>query len=187
MNKYKAGAGLPNFERLVIKYFLVPIVRLLFTWELSLFFINREVKIIKKLLENVKKEDLQKRVFIERTFAIEDHSRDYSINMTLEHLRIAGYAILNVIDTLSKEQEVTNEITIESVKPKDNGNTEPEQFFIFIEKYNLFIKNHSKYYSKKTKKHPWFVHFNNSDWACFMFMHTFIHRRQLQAIIKDLK
>ena len=62
MNKYKAGGGLPNLERLCIKYFLVPIVRLLFTWKLSLFFINREVKIIKKLLENVKKEDLQKRV-----------------------------------------------------------------------------------------------------------------------------
>ena len=27
MNKYKAGGGLPNLERLVIKYFLVPIVR----------------------------------------------------------------------------------------------------------------------------------------------------------------
>jgi hypothetical protein len=38
-----------------------------------------------------------------------------------------------------------------------------------------------------TKAHPWFVNFNNSDWACFMFMHTFIHRRQIQAIIKDLK
>lgn len=187
MNKYKAGGGLPNLERLGIKYFLVPIVRLLFTWKLSLFFINKELKIIKKLLENVKKEDLQKRVFIERAFAIEDHSRDYSINMTLEHLRITGTAIMSVIDTLSNEQEVTQEITIEAVKPKDNSNTEPEQFFSFMEKYDFFIKNHSKNYSKKTKKHPWFVHFNNSDWACFMFMHTFIHRRQIESIIKDLK
>ena len=149
MNKYKAGAGLPNLERLVIKYFLVPNVRLLFTWKLSLFFINREVKIIKKLLENVKKEDLQKRVFIERAFAIEDHSRDYSINMTLEHLRITGTAIMSVIDTLSNEQEVTQEITIEAVKPKDNSNTEPEQFFSFMEKYDFFIKNHPFY--KKPK------------------------------------
>lgn len=42
MNKYKAGGGLPNLERLVIKYFLVPIVRLLFTWKLSLFFITEK-------------------------------------------------------------------------------------------------------------------------------------------------
>lgn len=187
MSKYKAGGGLPNLERLVIKYFLVPIVRLLFTWNLSLFFINREVKIIKKLLGNIKKEDLQKQVFIDRTFAIEDHSRDYSINMTLEHLRITGTAIISVIDILSNEQEVINEITIEAVKPKDNSDTEPEQFFIFMEKYNHYIKNHSKKYSKKTKKHPWFVHFNNSDWACFMFMHTFIHRRQIQSIMENLK
>ncbi len=63
MNKYKAGAGLPNLERLVIKYFLVPNVRLLFTWKLSLFFINREVKIIKKLLEKCKKRGFTKKSF----------------------------------------------------------------------------------------------------------------------------
>ncbi len=57
--------------------------------------------------------------------------------MTLEHLRITGTAIMSVIDTLSNEQEVTQEITIEAVKPKDNSNTEPEQFFSFMEKYDF--------------------------------------------------
>jgi len=134
----------------------------------------------------VKKEDLQKQVVIKRAFAIEDHSRDYSINMTLEHLKITGYAIMNVIDTLSKEREIEKEVKVELVKPKDNTESEHEQFFEFMKKYNSFITNHPKNYSKTTKAHPWFVNFNNFDWACFMFMHTFIHRRQIQAIIKEL-
>jgi hypothetical protein len=187
MNQYKAGAGLPNIERLVIKYMLVPIVRLLFTWNISLFLIKKEENKIKKLIKNISKENLQKRVFIKRALAIEDHSRDYSINMCLEHLRITGSALMGVIETLSCEKEFTRPITIEAVKPKENTLNEAEKFFEFMDKYKIYIKNHKKNYSKMTKAHPWFVNFNNSDWACFMFMHTFIHRRQIQAIIKDLK
>ena len=57
--------------------------------EVVFIFYNREVKIIKKLLENVKKEDLQKRVFIERAFAIEDHSQTkvYLLKKNLNSLR----------------------------------------------------------------------------------------------------
>ncbi len=181
-----AGGGLPQIERLFIKLFLVPCVRLLFTWNIGLFMIKREVNIIKKLIEGIDEEKLQKRVVIKRAFAIEDHSRDYSINMTLEHLRIAGTAVMAVIDTLSKEQEFPKDITIEAVKPKDNEKDEPKKFFDFMTTYEEYIKNHKKNYSKMRKKHPWFVEFNNFDWSCFMFMHTFIHRRQIEAIIKEL-
>jgi hypothetical protein len=107
--------------------------------------------------------------------------------MCLEHLRITGSALMGVIETLSCEKEFTRPITIEAVKPKENTLNEAEKFFEFMDKYKIYIKNHKKNYSKMTKAHPWFVNFNNSDWACFMFMHTFIHRRQIQAIIKDLK
>jgi len=182
-----AGAGLPKFERLFIKLVLVPIVRILFTWNLTLFFINRERGIIKKLIQQLSKNDLQKRVEIKRAFAIEDHSRDYSVNMTLEHLRITGTKVTEVIERLSDEKEYEEEITIQAVKPKENGEDEVEKFFTFMDYYTEYIKSHPKNYSKMTKKHPWFVNFNNSDWACFMFMHTFIHRRQIEAIIKELK
>lgn len=187
MNNGIAGAGLPKIERLFIKNILVPSVRVLFTWNIALFMIKREVKIIEELIEGIDNELLQKRVEIKRIFAIEDHSRDYSINMTLEHLRIAGSAIMMVIDTLSNEKEFPKDIKIEAVKPKDNGKDEAKKFFSFMKTYEEYIKNHKKNYSKMTKKHPWFVNFNNFDWVCFMYMHTFIHRRQIQAIIKELK
>ena len=182
-----AGAGLPQIERLFIKRVLVPSVRIVCTWNIALFMIKREVRIIENLISSFDEEILQKRVVIKRAFAIEDHIRDYSINMTLEHLRIAGIAVMAVIDTLSNEKEFPKEITIEGVKPKDNSKDEAKKFFDFMTTYEEYIKNHKKNYSKMTKKHPWFVNFNNFDWSCFMFMHTFIHRRQIEAIIKELK
>jgi hypothetical protein len=187
MGQGVAGAGLPQIERLFIKRVLVPSARVLFTWNIALFMVKREVKIIEELIKGFDEETLQKRVVIKRAFAIEDHSRDYSINMTLEHLRIAGSAVMAVIDALSNEKEFPEDITIEAVKPKDNGKNEAKKFFDFMKTYEEYIKNHKKNSSKKTKKHPWFVNFNNFDWSCFMFMHTFIHRRQVQAIIKELK
>ena len=187
MSQGVAGAGLPQIERLFIKRVLVPLVRIVCTWNIALFMIKREVKIIENLIASFDEETLQKRVVINRAFAIEDHSRDYSINMTLEHLRIAGTAVMAVIDTLSNEKEFPKEITIEAVKPKDNSKDEAKKFFDFMKTYAEYIKNHKKNYSKMTKKHPWFVNFNNFDWSCFMYMHTFIHRRQIEAIIKELK
>lgn len=187
MRQGVAGAGLPQIERLFINRILVPSVRILCTWNILLFMIKREIKIIKNLIEGIDEETLQKRVVIKRAFAIEDHSRDYSINMTLEHLRIAGSAVMSVIDILSNEKEFSKDITIEAVKPRDNAIDEAKKFFNFMKTYEEYIKNHKKNYSKKTKKHPWFINFNNFDWSCFMYMHTFIHRRQIQAIIKELK
>jgi hypothetical protein len=187
MSQGVAGAGLPQIERLFIKRVLVPSIRIVCTWNIALFMIKREVRIIENLVSNFDEETLQKRVVINRAFAIEDHSRDYSINMTLEHLRIAGTAVMAVIDTLSNEKEFPKEIKIEAVKPKENAKDEAKKFFEFMKNYAEYIKNHKKNYSKMTKKHPWFVNFNNFDWSCFMFMHTFIHRRQIEAIIKELK
>lgn len=181
-----AGAGLPKVEQLFIKWGLVPVVRILFTWRIALFMIQQEVKKIQKLVASIDESKLQQRVEIQRAFAIEDHSRDYSVNMTLEHLRITGSAIIKVIETLSQERAFEKPITIQAVKPKENGHDEHIKFFEFMKQYGDFIHQHKKNSSKMTKKHPWFVNFNNSDWACFMFMHTFIHRRQIEAISKEL-
>ena len=180
------GAGLPNFERLFIKNILVPSVRIVFTWDIALFFLKREISIIKKLVSGVESSKLQYKVLIERTFAIEDDTRQFSINMVLEHLTIAGRAIKIVIDTLSQEKEFTTEIKIENVKPHENKINQLEEFLDFYNSYFDFISNLPRKQSKTKKRHPWFVEFNNFDWSVFMYMHTFIHRRQIQAIIKEL-
>jgi hypothetical protein len=183
----KAGAGLPEFERLFIKLVLVPIVRITMNWTISRLLIKREIKIIKKLLSSISTQKLQQKMSISRTFAIEDNSRQFSVNEVLEHLVIAGTLVKDVIETLSKEKEVEFDIKIENVKPKENKENQLEDFLRFYQDYDNFIINLPKKQSKMTKEHPWFVKFNNFDWNNFMFMHTFIHRRQIEAILNELK
>ncbi|MCT7573249.1 hypothetical protein ACOTWR_00145 [Aliarcobacter butzleri] len=177
------GTGLPNFEKLFIKNVLVPSIRILITWNIALFLLQRELKIIDKLLKPIDKTLLTQKALIDRTFAIEDDTRQFSINMVLEHLEIAGNKVKDVIEALSLEKE----IKIENVKPKQNVENQYESFKKFYEEYISFIKTLDKKQSKMKKKHPWFIEFNNYDWSVFMFMHTFIHRRQIEAIIKELK
>jgi hypothetical protein len=183
----KPGAGLPEAERLSIKNILVPIVRILFTWNIALFLLKREVKIIKNLVDKLPSEKCIQKNIIERTFAIEDDTRQFSVNMVLEHLTIAGEALMVGIKTLSDEKEFQRKITIEGVKPYQNKLNQIDDFVKFYNSYFEFIENLPKKQSKMTKAHPWFVEFNNFDWSVFMYMHTFIHRRQIEAIIKELK
>lgn len=187
MKLQKPGAGLPKIENLVIKRLFIPMLRVLITWGIALFLLKREVKIIEKLLKSLSVEERTKQAIIDRTFAIEDDTRRYSVNMTLEHLCIAGETVFNVIKSLSKEEEYKEKVTIEGVKAFENNNNQLEDFLIFYNKYFLYIKEHNKKQSSKTKAHPWFINFNNYDWSVFMYMHTFIHRRQIQAIIKEIK
>ncbi|WP_072681992.1 hypothetical protein [Arcobacter sp. LA11] len=186
MKLSKPGAGLPNMERLIIKNILVPSVRIIFTWDIALLYLKKEIKLIKSLVEKLPKELHQKQVIIDRVFAIEDNTRQFSINMVLEHLTIAGNAVMLVIETLSQEEEFQKEIKIEDVKPKKNKEEQLSEFLEFYNKYFEYINKHPKKQSKTKKKHPWFIEFNNYDWSIFMFMHTFIHRRQIEAIIKKL-
>jgi hypothetical protein len=186
MKLAKPGAGLPNLERLFIKNILVPAIRLVFTWDIALFCLKREINIIKKLLEKLPTKLLQKQIIIDRTFAIEDDTRQFSINMVLEHLTIAGNGLFKVIQSLSNEIEVLKDIKIEDVKPKKNKENQLDEFLEFYNNYFDYIENHPKNQSKTKKKHPWFIEFNNFDWSVFMFMHTFIHRRQIEAILKKL-
>ncbi|MGA1933046.1 hypothetical protein ACH5BF_10065 [Arcobacter sp. YIC-464] len=182
--KAKAGDGLPLIERAVIRYFLIPVVRLLMTWNLALFLLKRERKIIENLTNLLSDEEKEKRVKVDRTFAIEEHSSDYSINMICEHLYITSEVIMEVIDSLSREKEYKKSITIENVKPIGKDKDSIKIFLDFMNKYELFIKEHKKNQSTMTKAHPWFINFNNHDWSCFMFMHTFIHRRQIEEILR---
>ena len=140
---------------------------------------------IKRLVMDIKPEDRNTSIIIDRTLAIEDDSRRYSINQVLEHIIIAGTMVQTGISYISREKRFDYEIKIENAKAYGTEDM-LEKCVSFYENYfkktdKLLQKN-----SKMTKAHPWFVEFNNQDWHKFMYLHTFIHRRQIQAIIKAL-
>jgi len=187
MKLKEPGCGLPTLEKFFIITFLVPSVKFVFTWESSLKCFNKEVKKIETIVRHIQKDNLQKRVLIDRIFGIEDNSRDFSVNMVLEHLVIVGNGMIDLIQTLSNEEEFTQEITIAGVKPHANSTDTLEVFLTLVETYNAFIKSLPKRKSIMTKKHPWFVEFNNLEWSAFMFIHTWVHRRQIESIRSILK
>jgi uncharacterized protein YdiU (UPF0061 family) len=182
----KAGAGLPNIERLFIKLFLVPLVRILLTKSIASFLLKREIKIINKLVDPIDLKDRNHSIIIDRTFGIEDDSRRCTVNQVLEHLVIAGNAVQLAISFLNKEREFKKEINIADVKAYGDDNEQFEKFNQFYSGYLEFVETNLIKQSKMTKAHPWFVEFNNFDWHSFMYMHTFVHRRQIEAIIKAL-
>lgn len=182
----KPGEGLPSWELILIKGVLIPMVRIFFTWGIGHRLFQCEVKKIGKLIRSLPKEEQQRQVIIDKTFAIEDHTRQFSVNMVAEHLTIAGRGVMGIIATLSQEKPFEQPVTIEGVKPFENKADQIKEFEAFAGEYEAFFKALPKRYSKMTTPHPWFVEFNNFDWAAFMYMHTFIHRRQIEEIIKRL-
>lgn len=183
----KPGEGLPSWELQLVKRVLIPSVRTFFSWGIGHRLFQNEVKKIGKLIRNVPREEQQKQVIIDKTFAIEDHTRQFSVNMVAEHLTIAGRGVMGVIATISQEKPFERPLTILGVKPFENKADSVEEFEAFAKEYKAFYKVLPKRHSKMTAPHPWFMEFNNFDWAAFMFMHTFIHRRQIQAIVKELR
>jgi hypothetical protein len=183
----KPGGGLPRSEFLLIRLLFIPIVRTLFTWQIAFWLFEREVRHIIKLADRVKSEEFQRQVIIDKTFAIEDHSRQFSVNMVLEHLCIVGRKITQVIAALSVEKEFEEVVAIEGVKPFENKPDALSDFAAFAGEYEEFYKTMPKKQSEMTKPHPWFMEFNNFDWHAFIYMHTFIHRRQIEAIINELE
>jgi len=183
----KPGEGLPSWELKLVKWGLIPLVRIFFTWGIGHRLFQCEVKRIGKLIRSVPVNEQQKQVIIDKTFAIEDHTRQFSVNMVAEHLTITGRAVMGIIATISQEKPFERPVTIEGVKPFENKAEQIREFEAFAAEYAVFFKALSKRYSKTTVRHPWFIPFNNFDWAAFMFMHTFIHRRQIEAIIRKLE
>ncbi|MDP3466120.1 MAG: hypothetical protein Q8R86_10175 [Sulfuricurvum sp.] len=183
----KPGDGLPRGEFLLIRLLLIPMVRTFFTWQIAFWLFKRESRVIVSLLEALSEEDRLRQVVIDKTFAIEDHSRQFSLNMVIEHLCITGRKVSSVIIALSEEREFSEIVTIAGVKPFANRSGTLDDFKAFVNEYKTLFTALPKQQSKMTKPHPWFYSFNNFDWSSFMYMHTFIHRRQIQAIIKALK
>jgi len=183
----KPGDGLPRGEFLLIRLLLIPMVRTFFTWQIAFWLFKREARIIISLLEELREEERLQQVIIDKTFAIEDHSRQFSLNMVIEHLCITGRKVTGIIAALTQEREFNETVSIEGVKPFANRSGTLDDFKAFIDEYKAFFAALPKRQSVMTKPHPWFYSFNNFDWNSFMYMHTFIHRRQIQSIIQALK
>ena len=162
----------------------MPIAKYGLGWKSSRIWLNYEMKVITKILAPLSEKAYHQRALIDHHLGIEDDTRDWSIAMVIEHLIIVGSGIIEVIKTLGREEPVAMNIRIEDVKPHSGAHT-------LAELQSLLDTYHQTYTSPKknslmTKALPWFIEFNNQEWNTFLAIHTWVHRRQIKAILNKL-
>jgi len=178
------GAGLPKIEKAFIKYLLVPLARYALGWKSARIWLDHEMRCITEMLAPLSQEQYRQRILIDHHLGIEDDTRDWSVSMVIEHLIIVDTGIIKVIKTLGKEERVDQEIRIEDVKPHQGAGTLSE-LQLLLDDYRCYLP--PKRNSHMTKAHPWFVEFNDREWHTFLAIHTWVHKRQIKAILTKLK
>ena len=127
-------------------------------------------------------------MLVPKLFGLEDNSRYYSVAMVIEHLLIVGKALQTRIPTLSQGKTLSNQVTIEEVKPyTEIDKNIVAQFERFMADHREELeKNLGDIHIDNRSDHPWFGAFNPKQWSILGMVHQIVHRRQIEAIVRGL-
>jgi hypothetical protein len=186
----KPGAGIPWYFRLANRILLKPLVVRKFTWqqcEENFLSVNEKLK---RELEGLTQEQLEKRILVSPIVGIEDSSRYWSIAMTLRHLCIVHPLMKEVVIRLAKEETIPVKVDTASVKPEleKNSSQAVQDYFSLIQTILPDIKNSipKEFGLTKTFSHPWFGEMTAKDWFWLLGAHTGIHLKQIRKIKEQL-
>jgi hypothetical protein len=181
-----AGAGLPAFE--------LAWLRVLFRLACSMISRNADLQWFK--FESEKILTLARRVsegkgtipvLIDRIIGIEDSSRNWSAYMVLDHLRIVNEGIAQIIHTLTDDRLFGQEIRIQDVKPSpQSGPDTVERFIKSVATYESTITRLGTLGRRLHHAHPWFGPMTAHDWHCLAAIHSWVHRRQMERVVRQL-
>ncbi len=181
------GAGLPTPE--------LQIARLLFRlrqWsgnrDAFTARFQRERGLIRALVLSCDAGSGSRRVLIERPRGLEDSSRNWSVWMTLDHLRIVNGEITRVVDALSKGVAPKGVASTAAVKP-GQGITEAvvAAYEDSCDAYLAAVAAAPDLDSALSFPHPWFGPLNAAGWHALSGAHMGIHREQIQRILTGLR
>jgi hypothetical protein len=184
------GKGLPFLQHLVARYYAFPKFCRASTWESALQLHERQGLKILALARALTDEQIRKRVLVHGVQGIEDSSRYWSVGMTIEHLMIVGYEILRAMQALSNGQIPDGKVDTAKVKPtgKAADKSVIPAYETFLGKYREMLAMGLKDRESKLRfKHPWFGPLATFQWHCLAAAHTSLHRRQIEAILKESK
>lgn len=185
----KSGEGLPSFRVFLAKHMFFPLLNAFFSWNQAWDIFDKEGKLMIKLVSTLDNQQLFKRVLVPQLFGLEDNSRYYSVAMVLEHLLIVGSALEVRISLLSRGKKLHKDVKIEDVKPyKEIDEDIVKKYEVFLSTYRERLeKNVDNIHIDNVSKHPWFGDFNPKQWSVLGAMHQFVHRRQIEAILRELE
>lgn len=180
------GAGLPALE-LVVARMIFRIRRVLGNRASFVAHFQRERRTIHGLVDSCAMALRGRRILIRRLAGMEDSSRDWSVWMTLEHLRITNDAFARVIGGLLGGRPPEGKASTADVKPGSDVTDAVEP--AFERSCETVLQSASTPGDLRTPVrfgHPWFGLMDAFSWLALTGTHMGIHRRQMVRIIAGL-
>ncbi|MFM2196678.1 MAG: hypothetical protein RLZZ505_110 [Verrucomicrobiota bacterium] len=177
------GAGLPFPENLIARC-LLGLKRLTGNSEGFTAHFIRERGAIHRLIDGSDETTLSRRVLIARPRGLEDSSRNWSVLMTLDHLRIVNHALIGVIGSLAGEEVPDGVVSTAAVKPDPAAGMDAiggyEESCDALLAVLASVKNFS---TRVRHPHPWFGPMDAHGWHALAGGHMGIHRAQIERIL----
>lgn len=180
------GSGLPSVELFVGKV-LLELRRWTGTRDAFHSKFEHERLLIRLLLERVHADSGRLRVLIPRIRGLEDSSRDWSVWMVLDHLRIVNSEIARILADLVEGRAPAVVTSIAAVKPsQDAGPEVGVPYHASCERLQTTAVAADDLTTAKRHAHPWFGPMNAMDWYGLAGVHLAIHRMQIQRILQRI-
>lgn len=182
------GQGIPFLERFFMRRIILPRLRKNWTWEKADQVFARETGTIIGLVGDLTHQQREGRVLVPRLVGLEDSSRNWSVNMTLEHLMVVVKAMSDIIINLSQGKPFPHDVSIAAVKPKGILNENSVIVFgdVMKQAEDYLNKNVGNRHSPLTHPHPWFGPMDAEAWHILLAVHHGLHCRQIEKIVAGL-
>ena len=180
------GAGLPRLELFIARIRFGRWVRR-GSRELFNATFSQERKAIRELYESCDSATAGRRVLIKRLRGLEDSSRNWSVWMTLDHLRIVTRSGAGVIISLGKGVVPGGQASTAAVKPS------PDVTASVVADYeascDAVLEAAARTANLKTSVryvHPWFGPLDAFSWHALAAGHMRIHHGQIRQILETM-
>lgn len=181
------GAGLPVIELWAARL-LFALTRLRGNREAFVTKFEQERGAIRALVASCPEAQRGGQVLIARLRGLEDSSRDWSVWMTLDHLRITNIAFARIIHALTHGKVPPGKASTAAVKPSPSVTATVEaDFESSCDGVLAAITEASDLKTKVRFAHPWFGPLDAFGWAAMAGVHMGIHRVQIQSIMAGLR
>ena len=180
------GAGLPIIELWAARL-LFALTRRRGSRETFVAKFKQERAAIRALVDSCPEAKRGEQVLIARLRGLEDSSRNWSVWMTLDHLRITNTALTRVITALTHGRVPPGKASTAAVKPSTTVTAAVEaEFESSCDGVLAAIIDAPDLKTKVRFAHPWFGPLDAFGWAAMAGMHMGIHRVQIQSILSGL-
>jgi hypothetical protein len=121
-------------------------------------------------------------------WGIEDSSRNWSALMTLEHLVIVDRGIQAIVQRLTGGKPYPQEVRIADMKPRQELDASViDEFTRVVDAYLEAAAGWPDLHTRLKHAHPWFGPMDAHEWHSLAALHHGIHRRQVEAIVRELR